>query len=73
MQRNDMKKAVIAIDEWKLSIFEHHLSKAGYTYDKDHGLTPDTLILFVKTENLEALAGVVLAANTEAAKTGAPQ
>jgi hypothetical protein len=66
------KKAGIVIDGWKLSIFERHLSQAGYAYDKGPGLTPHTLILSVETESLEALGIVVKAANNEAAKTGAP-
>lgn len=65
-----MKKAAIAIDEWKLPIFKRHLSQAGYAFEQCTGLTDGTLILTVKTENLEALAVVVKAANTEAARTG---
>ena len=63
-------KAGIAIDEWKLPIFERHLSQAGYTHVKGRGLTPGTLILTVVTENVTALQDVVRAANNEAARTG---
>jgi len=66
-------KAGIVIDDWKLSIFERHLSQAGYSYDKCTGITADTLILKVKTENVKALEVVVRSANTEASRTGAPQ
>lgn len=65
-------KAGIAIDEWKLPIFERHLKQSGYQFDNAGHLTPDTLILKVETTNLEALEVVVRAANAEAAQTGAP-
>ena len=60
-------KAAIAIDEWKLPIFARHLSKAGHSYKKEPGVTKDTLLLTVETEDAKALEGVVRAANTEAA------
>lgn len=62
-------KVGIAIDDWKLPIFERHLSKAGYIYDKKLGLTSDTLLLTVKTEDAATLEVVVRAANAEAATT----
>ena len=65
-----MSKAGIVIDSWKLPIFERHLSQDGYTYEQGPGVTPDTLSLFVHTENLKALEIVVRAANTEAKRTG---
>jgi hypothetical protein len=65
-----MKKVAIAIDDWKLAIFARRLSAAGYPYEKGAGVTPDTLMLYVKTENVEALEHVVRAANAEAAQTG---
>lgn len=64
-------KAAIVIDEWKLPIFERHLSQSGYKFDNNGILTDKTIILSVHTDNLEALAIVVKAANDEAAKTGA--
>lgn len=65
-----MLKVAIAIDEWKLPIFERRLSQAGYAYEKGVGLTADTLLLTVQAENIEALGVVVKAANTEAARNG---
>jgi hypothetical protein len=65
-------RAAIAIDDWKLPIFERHLSQAGYAYARSVGVTPDTLFLYVETEQLEPLAIVVKAANDEAASTGKP-
>lgn len=66
------KKAGIAIDAWKLSIFQRHLQQAGYTFENKGALPSGALLLRVDTTNLEALATVVKAADTEAAKTGAP-
>jgi hypothetical protein len=65
-------KAAIAIDPWKLSIFERHLAQAGYSFENSGLLTKGALILKVNTENAEALHEVIRAANTEAAMTGAP-
>lgn len=61
-------RAAIAIDNWKLPIFERHLSEAGYTFEKGKGLTADTMFLYVETEHGKALELVVRAANAEAAK-----
>lgn len=66
-------KAGIIIDDWKLSIFERHLKQGGYVYEQLPGIVPKTLSLFVQTTNLKALGVVVKAANTEAARTGAPE
>lgn len=68
-----LRKVVITIDAWKLEIFSRHLTQRGYAFKS----TPldevgSCLLLGVETENLEALAAVTLAANTEAARTGAP-
>lgn len=63
-------KAAIAIDDWKLSIFERHLKQSGYSFEQSGRLTPNTLLLTVVTDNLEALAEVVKSANNEASRTG---
>lgn len=68
-----MTKAGIAIDDWKLPIFERHLSQAGYAFDNAGRIMAGTLLLRVDTENLVALSEVVKAANAEAAQTGARQ
>lgn len=65
-----MARAAIAIDAWKLSIFERHLSQSGYTYEQGDGVTEDTLILYVTTDNPVALEVVLRAANEEAHLTG---
>lgn len=66
--------AGIAIDSWKLPIFDRHLSQAGYAYEKEKGIgvATDILLLTVITENAVALEIVVRAANNECARTGAP-
>lgn len=40
-------KAAIVIDSWKLSTFDHHLKAAGFTYEKNPGVTEDTITLVV--------------------------
>jgi len=62
-------KAGIAIDAWKLEIFERHLKQAGYSWVNAGPLVEGTTLLTVSTENATALAGVVQAANDEAART----
>ncbi len=59
--------AGIGIDDWKLGIFERKLAAAGYAFTKGPGVTDDTLLLKVETDDLKALEIVVRAANTEAA------
>ena len=65
-------KAGIAIDAWKLPIFERHLTQAGYAFEQGPGLTADTLLLSVTTDAVYALSVVLRAANTEAAMMGKP-
>jgi hypothetical protein len=66
------KMAGIVIEAWKLPIFERRLTQAGYTFANKGAMPGDALLLRVDTTNLEALAIVVQAANTEASQTGAP-
>ena len=68
---NKVFKIGIAIDVWKLSIFERHLKAAGYTWENSGGLSEGVLLLRVNTTNPEAAAIVIKAANDEAAMTGA--
>ncbi len=62
-------KAGIAIDAWKLPIFDRLLTAAGFTFTNVGQLTDGTLLLRVDTEESQRLAQVVLAANIECAKT----
>lgn len=64
-----MKTAGIVIDAWKLPIFERVLREAGHTWTQHDGLAPDTLLLKVASDNMQALAQTVLKANQEAART----
>jgi hypothetical protein len=71
-----MAKVGIAIDNWKLSIFERHLSQAGYAFKWVPGLTKNTGLITVELERhaqAATLHPVIKAANDEAAKTGAPK
>jgi hypothetical protein len=65
-----MAKAGIAIDSWKLSIFERHLNEGGYAFEQRPGLVPSggTITLLVETSNLHALYMVIREANNEAAR-----
>ena len=65
-------KAAIMIDPWKLSIFERHLTQAGYAFENKGLMSDEALLLRVDTTNLVALSEVIKAANTEAALTGKP-
>lgn len=60
-----MKTAGIAIDNWKLEIFRKHLDEAGYSYTEHPGLTPEAMILKVKTERLAPLQRVIERAQKE--------
>lgn len=65
-------RAAIAIDDWKLPIFEKHLSEAGFTYTQSKGLTKKTLMLYVESADLAAMAElekVVRTANAAADKS----
>ncbi len=65
-------RAGIAIDDWKLPIFERHLSEAGFAWKQSSGVTADTLLLFVECEFAADLMPIVSAANEEAAQKGKP-
>ncbi len=69
-----MKKAGVAIDAWKLPIFERHLSEGGFEFKNCGALVADTLLLQVDVLDgyAQRLAQTVLAANTEAARIGRP-
>lgn len=50
-------------------MFEGALDQAGFTYKQSPGITSDTLILTVETNEVVALQSVVRAATTTAAET----
>ena len=64
---SDSKKVGIAIDSWKLAIFERHLESAGYAFESHPGVAADTLTLIVVTDSVSELRPIVEAANNEAA------
>jgi hypothetical protein len=63
------RTAGIALDDWKLPIFERHLRQAGYAWTQHPGLTAGTLLLKVHCESTALLEPIVRAANEEAALT----
>ena len=63
-----MPKAGIAIDKYKLPVFERRLREAGFTFKQGPGLTKDTLFLTVETDEILGLKTVIEAANAEATK-----
>lgn len=62
-------KAGIMIDAWKRDIFVRHFTQAGYSFREAGSLIPGTLTFIIVTDNKEALAGVISAANAEASRT----
>lgn len=63
-----IKTVGIAIDKWKMPIFKRHLNQADYGYTEHPGVSPNTLLLKVRTPGVEGLAVIVRAANEECAK-----
>ena len=63
-------KIAIVIDDWKIIIFDRRLKKAGFIYKKHPGVTADSLMLVVITDEKTKLAKVIKEANTEAYNTG---
>lgn len=62
-------KAGIVIDRWKLPIFTRHLKEAGFSYEEVGGLTADSLVLTVETDDRPKLQRVVVAATVECNRT----
>ena len=60
-----MKKIGIACDAWKLSVFEKHLTEAGYTYEKVKLGDLDAYMLKVEAHNAHVIAPIVRAAEAE--------
>lgn len=61
-------RAGIAIDAWKLGIFQDVLTKYGFEYTQGAGLTKDTLMLYVETDDKPKLAFAVQQAQTKCAR-----
>ena len=58
-------KPLIAIDSWKLKIFEKRLNDANFMWEVSHGVAKDMLFIKLKTNRIVELAHVVMAANNE--------
>lgn len=60
-----MKKAAIAIDKYKLKVFEDAFKRAGFKWKRHPGVTPDTLFLKVEYDDttFDKLHKVVRATN----------
>ena len=65
-------KAGIALDNWKLPVFRKRLTDAGFTYTDAGGLTHDTTVLMVVTDDAARLAKVVQECQAECARAGKP-
>lgn len=61
-------KAAIALDNWKLPIFRKHLTDAGYKYEDAGGLTYDTTVLTVETDDMLKLKKVLEKCQAECRK-----
>ena len=61
-------KAGIVLYDWKLPTFRRILTEAGYTYTDAGGLTHDTTVLIVETNDILKLEGVIERCQKEAEK-----
>ena len=52
-------KAGIAVDDWKLPVFRKRLTEAGYQYTDAGGLTHNTTVLTVETNDILKLKKVL--------------
>lgn len=60
------------LDDWKIPIFERHLTEAGFTFEKKGNFTARTIVMTVDAEaaRMGDLAIAIRAANTEARAQG---
>lgn len=63
-----MITAGVVIDDWKLDIFKEILDAEGFEYTEGQGITPNTLLLSVKTESAAKLQPFIERAAVKAAK-----
>lgn len=61
-------KAGIVVDDWKLPVFRKRLTEAGFTYTDAGGLTHDTTVLTVQTDDLPRLQRVIQRCQNECRK-----
>jgi hypothetical protein len=63
-------KAGIVVDDWKLPVFRKRLTEAGFTYTDAGGLTHDTTVLTVRTDDVPSLQKVIERCQTECRAAG---
>lgn len=63
-----MKKAGIVVDDWKLPIYRKALTSGGFAYTDGGGLTHDTTVLTVMTDDISKLQKVLENAERECIK-----
>jgi len=61
--------AGVAIDKWKLKIFEQTLKRAGFSWTCQPGLTSDTLLLKVPCDSAAALTPTIEKAQLACARS----
>ncbi len=66
-------RAGIVVDDWKLPIFRKRLTEAGYTYTDAGGLTHDTTVLTVVTDDVLKLKKVIELCQRQCKAQGKPQ
>ena len=54
-----MARVAVAIDDWKQEIFERELAAAGFSYNTGPGVTPDSRLITVITEDHDKLEATV--------------
>lgn len=67
---SELKKAGVALNDWKLPVFKQVFDEAGYSYEQKPGLVPDSVTLMVEyiEEDINRLEKTVRKANKQAAK-----
>lgn len=68
MTKDNLYKIGIVIDAWKLPIFKSHLDKVKLEYEESPGVTNDTLLLSVYTDNIKFVEVICRDAAKEAAR-----
>lgn len=62
----------IAIDDWKLPVFEKHLTDAGMKYEVGNGITAGCLTIYLFSDSQDRVVQIVKAANEAARAAGKP-
>lgn len=67
-QKTGVLKIGVVIDSWKLPIFKRHFENAKYEFEQFPGVTENTLLLQVHTDNPKFLEVICRSAQKEAAR-----